>query len=247
MTARTALAPAFVLHHRPYRDTSLLLELFTRDHGRIGLVARGARRPKSGNRAFLQPLQPLLVGWSGRGELKTLTAVEPDGRAPVLGGVVVYSVFYINELLLRLLARDDPHPRLFAVYQRSLFALGGERDAALLRSFEKSLLEEIGYGLNLAVEADTGGPVRADAWYAMDPEAGPRPVAEGTATAVAGDSLLALAGGRLDTVAQERDARHILQAALACHLGPRPLHTPRLLRALTRRQRDPDRKNNHRI
>ncbi len=237
MTTRMALAPAFVLHHRPYRDTSLLVELFAREYGRVGVVARGARRPRSGQRVLLQPLQPLLVAWSGRGELRTLTAVEADGRAVALSGTALYSVFYVNELLLRLLARDDAYPRLFDTYCRTLGALGSGRDAVVLRLFEKSLLEEIGYGLDVGTEAEGGGAVRADAWYVVDPEAGPRLAPSGSRDRVSGADLLALAAGQLHTAAQERVARRILQDALKIHLGPRPLQAPRLLRSLRRTPR----------
>lgn len=232
---QASLQSAFVLHHRPYRDTSLLLELFTQGHGRLGAVARGARRPRARLRVLLQPLQPLLLSWSGRGELRTLNTVEPDGRAPALTGASLYSVFYMNELVLRLTARDDPHPRLFEAYRVILAGLGGAGDARLLRLFEKTLLEALGYGLNLVAEADTGAAVDPVARYRMDPEAGPRPAAD-TDTAVSGDSLLALAEGILDTPERLRDARHILRDALERHLGGRPLQTPRLMRALRQRR-----------
>ncbi len=119
-TTRVSLQPAYVLHHRPYRDSSLLLEIFTPDHGRVGLVARGARSPKSRLYGVLQPFQPLLISWVGRGELATLSGAEANGPPQRLQGKSVISGFYINELLLRLLHRHDPHAALFDGYARTL-------------------------------------------------------------------------------------------------------------------------------
>ncbi len=119
-TTRVSLQPAYVLHHRPYRDSSLLLEIFTPDHGRVGLAARGARSPKSRLYGVLQPFQPLLISWVGRGELATLSGAEASGPPQRLQGKSVISGFYINELLLRLLHRHDPHAALFDGYARTL-------------------------------------------------------------------------------------------------------------------------------
>lgn len=156
-----ALQPAFVLHRRPYRETSLIVDLFTPDHGRIAAVARGIRKIRSRSAAFLQPFMPLLVSWYGRGELLTLSQVEANGFLRALTGKNLRCGFYLNELLMRLLPKHDPHARLFTVYQQTLEALqraacadNAEVVAAekALRLFEKNLLVEIGYGLPLKKE-----------------------------------------------------------------------------------------------
>ncbi len=172
------LVSAYVLHQRPYRESSALLEVFAESHGRVGLVARGVRSPKSRQRGDLQPFRPLRLSWSGRGELGTLTGVESDGPSVALHGAALYSGFYLNELLVRLLARHDPHPRLYAQYRASLVQLGLASDIEpVLRIFEKRLLEEIGYGLLLDHEVRHGEAVQPDAWYDYHLESGPVPVA----------------------------------------------------------------------
>ena len=123
---RTQQQSAFILHQRNYSETSLLLELYTRRHGRIGLIAKGARRPSNKNRGTLKPFQPLLVGWSGRGELMVLTGAEPDGASVDLVGSSLYCGFYLNELLMRLLHRHDPHEALYDRYNQALLGLCGE-------------------------------------------------------------------------------------------------------------------------
>jgi len=218
------LEPAYLLSVKRYRETSALLEAFTRSHGRVGLVARGARGERSRLRGVLQPFQPLLLSWHEGGELGTLRAAEPAGAAPVLRGEAVFSGWYLNELALRLLQRRDAHPLLFDAYAAALGGLGGAGAEAALRIFEKRLLAEIGYGLHLP-QAGAGEwlePEGDGAWRVAEP--GPR--------AYAGASLQALAEERLDSPQALRDARRLLRAALARHLGERQLRTPRLLRAM---------------
>src|SRR3970282_94597 len=129
--------PAYVLHHRDYSETSLLLEVFRAHNGRIGLIAKGARRASSRMRVILKPFQRLLIGWSGKGELAVLTGAEQDAGAPALAGAALYCGFYLNELLLRLLHRHDPHEALFAAYRIALDALGrGGAHEAAMRVFE---------------------------------------------------------------------------------------------------------------
>jgi DNA repair protein RecO (recombination protein O) len=163
--------PAFVLHARPYRETSLIVEAFTADHGRVAMVARGAKRARSEMRGLLQAFQPLLLSWYGQAELKTLARAEWRGGMPLPRGSALMCGFYLNELLLKLLAREDPHPRLYAAYEQALAQLaGGAEQATLLRRFELSLLAELGYAPMLVREADTGAPLdpAADYRYAFD-------------------------------------------------------------------------------
>jgi DNA repair protein RecO (recombination protein O) len=221
--ARAQLEPAWVLTVRPYRETSALVELFTRDAGRIGLVARGVRSGRARVRGLLQPFQPLLASFSDRGELGTLGALEPAGPAVPLRGEAVFAGWYLNELLLRLLPRRDPHARLFSHYGEALAGAAGS--VASLRVFEMRLLTELGYGLQLP-EA-----VEADAWYALDADGGLR-LAEPGPSSYRGASLRALADEALATPESLRDARRLLRAALAPHLGERKLRTPEMLRTL---------------
>jgi len=232
---RVAPQPGFVLHRQPYSETSLLLETFTAGHGRVGLVAKGARRPTSRVRGALKPFQPLALGWSGRGELPVLTAAEPLETVPELSGEALYCGFYVNELLVRLLHRHDPHPGLFEAYRTCLAALrGGAREAAL-RLFEKRLLAELGYGLVLDRDIGDNSTLAPDAAYDYVLERGPVRInperyARPKGVRVHGASLIALAHDALDEPVALRDAKRLMRAALARHLGDRPLRSRELFR-----------------
>ena len=224
---------AYVLHHHDYGETSLLLEMFTRRHGRLGVVAKGARRARSPLRAALIPFQPLVMGFSGRGELPTLTSAEPAGAAPAIAGEVLFCGLYLNELLLRLLHRHDPHERLFENYSEALGRLGEGMDTeAALRVFEKRLLEDIGFGLVLDHDVQDGAPIQPEHLYRYSPERGPviAHAADGEGIAVQGASLLALAREHLDDANALREVKHLMRALLARHLGERPLTSRDLFR-----------------
>ena len=170
---RVSLVPAYVLHHRNYRDHSLLIELLSAEHGRVGLVARGARNQRGDRRALLQPFRPLFVTWSKRGELGTLTDVEAAGPGHALRGGRLFCGFYMNELLVRLLYRDDPHPSAFDAYALALGDLSaGADESKTLRLFEKRILDALGYGVELDRVTLTGEPVDTDARYLVDLETG---------------------------------------------------------------------------
>ncbi|MFN2308761.1 MAG: DNA repair protein RecO [Gammaproteobacteria bacterium] len=226
MRQDTQLQTGHILHARPYRDTSLLLEVFCRDHGRLGLVARGARGPRARNRGLLQPFQPLLLSWSGRGELANLHGVEAAGCAARLPGQALYAGFYLNELLLRLVPRLDPHPEVYTAYAEALAGLGTEPQRPL-RRFEKRLLESLGYGLLLDHEAHSGAPVRAESQYAYALESGPLPVdaAGAGGLILSGRSLLSLAADDLSDTQSLADAKRLMRAALGLYLGDRALKT----------------------
>jgi DNA repair protein RecO (recombination protein O) len=228
---RVDLEPGFILHHRPFRDTSVLLETFSRNHGRVGLVARGARGPRSRLRGVLQPFRPLLLSWQLRGELGTLTGAEPGGAPAMLpaGGDALMALFYLNELLLRMTARLDPHPELYEVYAGAVAAVtSGEAVPGVLRRFEKRLLDTLGYGLDLGHDT-AGEPIEAAASYRYDPTAGLAPCRPDTPGALLGASLLALAEDRPAGARALADARRLLRAAIDVHLDGRPLKTREML------------------
>ncbi|MGD2073577.1 MAG: DNA repair protein RecO [Gammaproteobacteria bacterium] len=230
--SRIQLEPGYVLHRRPYRESSLLLEVLSRSHGRVGLVARGVRSPKSRQRGDLQPFRPLRLSWSARGDLGTLTGAEPEGTAQALRGSALYSAFYLNELLVRLLARQDPHPVLYLLYERSLDRIAKQPVEPVLRVFEKRLLEEIGYGLLLDFEVEQGEAIQPQRYYDYHLESGPVGVdgADARGFVFSGASLLALAREELDTPDALRDAKRLMRAALNLYLGGRPLRSRELFR-----------------
>ncbi len=236
---RITLTPVYLLHQRNWRETSRLLEVWSREHGRIGLVARGVRRPSAPQRSLLQPFTPLLMSWSQRGELGNLGAVEGAGVPVLLRGRPLMAAFYMNELLLRLLPRQDAHPDLYDSYGATLAALAGPKPAAALRVFETGLLSAIGYGLNLSQVAPTGAPVEADTDYLYDLDSGPRPAQgrKGPGVPIRGRALLALRAEALDDADDLKAVKRLLAAALERHLEGRALKTSGVMRALARKDR----------
>ena len=231
---RVEQEPAYVLHARPYRETSLLVEVFSRRHGRLGLLAKGAKRRKSPLAGLLLPFLPLRLSWSGRGELGVVTGAEGAGPAHPLRGDALYCGFYVNELLLRLLHRHDAHEGLFGAYEAALetLAQAGAGEAPL-RLFEKRLLAELGYALVLD-RAACGGPLEAEALYRYEPERGPVRVngAGGQGLLVHGRTLLALGADRLDDPEVLGEAKRLMRGVLAVQLDGRPLHSRVLFRRL---------------
>ncbi len=237
---RVNLQPAYVIHRRPYRDSSALLDVFTAEYGRISLVARGVRRQsrRGSSAALLQPFTPLLVSFSGRLELKTLVATEPVQGMAALVGDRLFSGMYMNELLVRLLHRNDAHPTLFASYTAALKALGsGTAVDTVLRRFELALLEELGYRLELEVDSVSGQPIQESQRYCYDPGNGLVACGEVTDspdTAFSGTELLAMASGEFGGPVR-LTARQLLREALAVHLGGEPLRSRELFLAPGRR------------
>ena len=223
--------PAFVLHARPYRETSLLLECLTREHGRLGVVARGVRGERSRfKRAQLEPFQPLLLDLLLRGELATLTAVETVGTPSRLSGDRGLAGLYLNELVVRLTGRQDPSPGLFDAYAQTLTRLGSAESLAWsLRRFERDLLRSIGYGLQLEHEADTGEPLLPQAHYRYQAEQGAVRCAAGSARTPRGSDLLALAHDRMPDEHGLRALRHMMREIIRFHLGGAELRAWRVL------------------
>ena len=233
-TTRATLEPAWILHQHPYRDSSLLLEVFSREYGRIGLIARGARSARSRWQNQLQMLRPVALSWTLRGELGTLTGVESRGALGVFPGRQVLCACYLNELLLRLMTRHDPHPDIFAAYEQALLMLGDNEEQAL-RVFEKRLLQSLGYGLLLDHEFDSGTPVQEDGLYEYYLERGPlrRQQHSHEGIFLQGSSLLSLHREDLQQPQACREVKRLMRAALALYLGARPLRTREVLRQLS--------------
>jgi DNA repair protein RecO (recombination protein O) len=232
--ARVDHQPAFVLHTYPWRETSLIVETLTRDHGRVAMVARGAKRRSSQLRGLLSPFSALALGWSGRGEVKTLVRAEWTGGLVPLRGDALLAGFYLNELVVRLLARADPHPALFIAYAQALGALAGGRgrpDLAL-REFELELLRQTGHLPALDVCA-VGKAVAPTARYRVDPQRGLVAVdGDGEGISVSGATALAMAAGDLAGPGVAAEARAMLRLIIRYHLEGRPLNTRRILRDL---------------
>lgn len=229
MAVRINLQPAYVLHTQPYQNTSLLVDFFCIDHGRMRAVAKGARRPTSRTRSCLQPFQPLLISLVGRSELKTLSNVEGSVNAFNLQGTRLFSGLYLNELLVRLLQGHESHPALYDAYQQAMIALHGERDLnAILRRFELRLLDELGYGINLETDSNTGLPIDSAAHYLFDPAVGFERVADVVLRAqnmsvFSGREILALKNFELTEKALSNATRRLTRIALQPHLGEAPL------------------------
>ena len=233
---RAQLAPGYILHSHPYRDTSRILEVFTRDAGRMSLFARGVRGPKAKLAAVLQPFHMLLLSWSGKGEAPHLSTAEGAPAHVDLPPACLMSGFYLNELMLKLTHRHDPVPAVFDLYHGTLEALkhGGALEPSL-RIFEKRLLDSLGYGVALDVDTRTGASIEADAYYHFRPAQGLVPVAADAAGALAGASLISLAREELEGPRALDDARRLMQAALAPVLEGRELNTRTVARAIARR------------
>lgn len=232
--------PAYVLHAQPYRETSLLLDVFSRDHGRVGLVARGVRGTRAQpTRVLLQPLQPLLLGWGGRGELLQLRALEAAGAALKPEGDALLGAFYLNELLVRLLPRGEPNTALFWRYAECVGALSsGEETAWQLRRFERDLLAALGYALRLEHEADGDRAIDPDTWYRYDVDAGAWPLPGRLEAAISGTTLLDLAQDQRPDPEGMRQLRSLMRRILLHHLGGRELRSWQLLADLAAQRRE---------
>lgn len=231
MSQRLTLQPIFVLHSRPYRNTSLIIEVLTRSHGRLPLVARSARGMKSRYKGKLQPFSPLLASWSGRGELMSLGNLEFNGPPFGLEGRALLCGFYLNELLMRLLHRDDPHPDIFDSYECALKNLENtDGISKALRQFEKQLLDHLGYGLSLTTEAKTRKPIEASAFYQFYPDHGFVEYLGNLENPLVfqGKNLLAMAREEWSDEGVLKEAKKIMRMAISRHLGERPLKSREL-------------------
>lgn len=222
--------PIFVLHTYPFKETSLIVEMFGRECGRIAAVAKGARRPRSAMRGMLQSFQPLLATWSGKSELRNLHGMEWGDSLLLLRGEALMCGFYLNELLLRLLPREDPHAQLFTYYAQTLRVLadGGEA-VPILRSFELRLLQELGYALPLLQDAE-GAAIQAEREYWYVAERGALTVDEGESSVkLRGKTLLDMESGDFSDARTRQQSKQLMRTLLAHYLGDNPLYTRQLL------------------
>jgi DNA repair protein RecO (recombination protein O) len=233
--ARINNAAGFVLHTYPFKETSVVAEVFTREHGRVALIARGARRPASALRGLMQPFTPLLLSWFGKADLKTLHGAEWQGGLMAPQGRGLMCGFYLNELLLRVLARGDAHETLYDRYTETLALLAGEGGdyEKILRRFEKNLLADIGYGATFDHEADTRAAIEPAGRYVYQPERGALRAQGQPGCPVSGQTLLDLAADRFDDPATLVEAKALMRSLINHTLGAKPLYTRQLLRELT--------------
>ena len=238
MKRRAENEPGFVLHAYPYKETSLIVETFTRRFGRVGLLARGARRPRSAMRGVLLAFHPLRMTWSASAELGTLMSAEWGGGQASLSGIGLMCGFYVNELLLRLLPRDDPHEALFDSYAEALARLAsGEQRApahsTILRGFERRMLTELGYAPVLDRDAVYGAQIDAAKHYAYEAERGPVETRRDSGeSVVSGRTLLDMAADNYDSTRTRDESRRLMRALITERLGGQTLHTRAVLSEL---------------
>jgi DNA repair protein RecO (recombination protein O) len=223
--------PSFVLHSYPYKETSLIVDMFTRDHGRIGVVAKGAKRPLSKLRGVLQTFQPLSISFSGKSELRTLIDADWVGGMLPIEKTALLCGFYLNELLIKLLARDDPHPALFDHYVATLNELAHNEPAQIvLRKFERALLKETGVAADLTRDTGTRARVELDGAYVVDPERGPRRAQAGdTWPVVSGKTLIDMENEHYGDPQTQAQSKQLMRFLLAYQLGGAPLNTRQIL------------------
>ena len=221
--SRKQMEPAYVLHSRPFRETSLIVEAFTRENGRVAVVARGAKAARSRWRNVLQPFRPLLLSWNQKSDLGTLTAADQIASPPALQGQSLYCGLYVNELLMRLLHRGDPHLEVFERYRHVLGELASDvPPQPLLRVFEKHLLEAIGYAMLLDREYGSGADIQSHNWYGYKPDRGPVLSSGPGKNKVSGAALLALHREDLQTE-NLPELRMLMRSVIGYHQGDKPL------------------------
>jgi len=235
-TRRVQQQPAFVLHHRPFRDSSQLLDVISRDYGKVSLVARGSRSAKSKLRGLLRPFQALRLSWFLRSDLGTLTGADIDAAPLSLTGDALLSAYYVNELVLNFLHRHDPQPEIFDIYSQTLTALSRSDElAANLRVFEMELLRLLGYALNLEHDANLHEPIDTECFYEYRVEQGPVAVSRSEGPMVfTGARLAAIAAAQFDDPVVQRDAGRLLREVIRHHLDGRELKSRKVLLDLHR-------------
>jgi DNA repair protein RecO (recombination protein O) len=226
--------PAYILHSRPFKDSSALLECLTAEHGLVTLIAKGAKRPRSRMQGILQPFILIHVGWVGKSELKTLTHVETQSMSPTLMGQKILLGLYLNEVLMRLLQHLDPHPQLFDDYDNTLRVIATTQSIIehefALRQFELKLMAELGYGIDLTRDAKTGETIAPELLYAYDPQVGLIEMSHVSTVSVvvSGASIIALHQGQCTNEHQLREVKKLMRYILSLHLGNKPIESRKL-------------------
>jgi DNA repair protein RecO (recombination protein O) len=231
MSRRVQQQPAFILHHRPFRDSSQILDVLTRDHGKVAVVARGSRGSKSRLAGVLRPFLPLRVSWVARSDLGTLTGAEAAGAPTGLRGDALLSAYYVNELMLHFLHRHDPQPEIFDLYAEVIPKLCTTANvAACLRRFELELLGLLGYAVSLDHEAGSQKDVEPEHNYEYRLEQGPVPVDRSEGSLVfTGETLLAIGAGQFEDAHVLRAANRLLREIIAHNLGGKELQSRKVL------------------
>lgn len=225
---RVNLQPAFILHGRPYRDTSLLVDVLSQEYGRINGVLRGVRSKSSRFKGIARPFTPLVMSWSGKGKLVTIHSLEPSGESYWLTGKALVSAFYLNELLIRFLHPYDPQADIYAIYARALAGLhaaNANNLEPILRTFEFDLLKLLGFGLQLSKTRDTRETVLPDKFYVVIPDSGIEPLVAATPNENCwlGRRLVAIEARDFSSIEVQRDAKRLIRLLLQPMLGGRPL------------------------
>ncbi len=227
---RVELQPAYILHTRPFSDTSLILDCLTEQYGRLSLLAKGARSPKSRQRQMCQPFRALLVSWQGKSNLKTLVDIEAQSQPLNLAGRFLYSGFYLNELIVRALREGDACPEIYQRYRLALMQLDSQAELEpLLRELELGLVADLGYGIDLRHDATTSAPLEPDSWYRLVAEQGLVYVpAEAGGDSFLGRHLLAVASADYSDVEALRQAKRLTRLLLKPIVGDKPLKSREL-------------------
>ncbi len=229
------LEPAFVLHSRPYQETSLIIDFFTKSYGRLNAIAKGAKRPKSPLRSVLTPACKLAVSMTGKSELKNLSSVEIVDHFHLSDGISLNSIIYINELISKATEKEDPHENIFLEYEillRNLNASkGSEQLEKHLRNFELNLLQEMGYGIDLTREAESNIRIDSDKRYRFDPDKGFSSINENDLTQISflGQDILDFSQGQFEKKATRDASKIIMRLALDYHLGNKTLNIRKYL------------------
>lgn len=237
---KVAFSPTFVLHQRPFRETSIIMDVLSRDHGRISVIAKGSKQGKKSQSALLQPYQPLLMSWLGRSELQTLTAVEADGPAYLLQSKAALCGLYVNELMVKLLPQGEAEPELFAAYQQVLYRLQESNDhEVILRLFEKKLLSHLGYGLVIDREVETGETIQSEQTYYYIADRGLyRWSSESKYPKVSGRSLIHLIKEEGFDRQSLTEIKQLMRMVIHFYLAGRPLHSRALFSPLQSRTKE---------
>ena len=226
---------AYLLHRRPYSETSLLLDIFSRDHGRLALIAKGCRKKKTQAQGLFLPFKPLLVSWTGKGELPILTSIEHQGFLPLPDKTGINCGYYVNELLLKLLHRHDSHEALFGRYNSFFYSLSKGKDPnSMLRIFEKHLLQEIGFGLVLDHDVETGEIILGHHDYQYIPQKGPVATTNTQTANISGETLIALQMESFASETQKREARGLTRMLIDLQLNGKELRSRRVIREMKR-------------